>query len=229
MKAPVNERTGVQVGGPLSPARRSEPSAGPSNSTSNKDTSAEANKEKHGPLSARRSWLSRLVSKPNADSGAIADRKVEKAARATEQLAAKSEKLRLNAEQRQMKKPAASSKLVEGEADAQKKRGWVPKLSIPKMKLPSLPRPRMPKFGLPKLRLPSLRLPPPESSAPAESRAHGKPDIRPLPTSKPMPTTNGPAQEAFEGSPRPLSKAERKRLKRIQDDQDYDVEDRRAA
>jgi hypothetical protein len=44
-----------------------------------------------------------------------------------------------------------------------------------------------------------------------------------------MPTTNGPTQEALESGGRPLSKAERKRLKRMQDDQDYDVEDRRAA
>ncbi len=86
----------------------------------------------------------------------------------------------------------------------------------------------MPKIGLPKIKLPSLRLPPPESSAPAEERSASKLDIRPLPTNKPMPTTNGPAQEAIESGGRPLSKAERKRLRRMQGDQDYE-EDRRAA
>ena len=225
----TEQRTGVQVAGPLSQVRRSESSAGASKPTSNKETSGEANKEPAGQLAVKRSWLGRLLSKPNADGKATADRKVDKAVRAAEQLAAKTERLRLKAEQRQMKKPVASGGRVEGEPAAMKKRSWVPKLSIPKMKMPSLPRPRMPKLGLPKLKLPSLRLPPPEPSAPAESRVTGKPDIRPLPASKPISTTHGPAQEAFEGSARPLSKAERKRLRRIQDDQDYDVEDRRAA
>ena len=229
----TEQRTGVQVAGPLAQARRSDPSAGPnagsSKPASNKDARAEANKEPEGQLAAKRSWLSRFISKPNADGKTSADRKADKALRAAEQLAAKTERLRLKAEQRPMKKPVASSNRVEGEPAAIKKRSWVPKLSIPKMNMPSLPRLRMPKLGLPKLKLPSLRLPPPESSAPAESRVTGKPDIRPLSVNKPIPTTNGPAQQAVESSARPLSKAERKRLRRIQDDQDYDVEDRRAA
>ena len=206
----TEQRTGVQVAGPLAQVRRS-------------DSSAE------GQLAAKRSWLSRFISEPSADGKTSADRKANKALRAAEQLASKTERLRLKAEQRPMKKPVASSNRVEGEPDAIEKRSWVPKLSIPKMKMPSLPRLRMPKLGLPKLKLPSLRLPPPESSAPTESRVTGKPDIRPLSVNKPIPTTNGPAQQAVEGSARPLSKAERKRLRRIQDDQDYDVEDRRAA
>ena len=226
----IEQRTGVQTGGPLSQARRSEPtSGGPSAPTSSKQPSIEGNKEQTDRSgTAKRSWLSRLVSKPNTDDSAPEYRKVDKTTRAAEQLAAKNEKLRLKEEQRQAKKTAAAKGALEGEGDA-RKRSWIPKLSMPKMKMPSLPRPKLPKFGIPKLKLPSLRLPPPESTAPTENRVTAKPDIRPLPTTKSLPTTNGPAQESLENNGRPLSKAERKRLKRIHGDQDYDVEDRRAA
>lgn len=230
-----DQRSSSQTAGPLSQSRRSESSnAGSSSvgsgpSPSNKQTSAEASKESAAPV--KRSWLSRLVSKPNSDDDAPEFRKVDKAARAAEQLAAKNEKLRLKEEQRQAKKAAASQRTskADGEAESSTKRSWIPKLSLPKVKIPSLPMPKLPKFGLPKMKLPSLRLPPPESTTASDNRGAAKPDVRPLPTNKPMPTTNGPTQEAIENGGRPLSKAERKRLKRLQDDQDYDVEDRRAA
>jgi len=228
----TEQRTSVQAGGSLSQSRRSEPnSVGPSTGSSAtipfKQSSTDGNKEQAKQPTSKRSWLSRLVSKPNSDDDAPEYRKVDKAARAAEQVATKNEKLRLKEEQRQAKKVTVASS--GSDADEAKKRSWMPKLSIPKMKMPTLPRPKMPKLGLPKLKLPSLRLPPPNSAEPSVNRAMGKPDIRPLPSSKPMPTTNGPTQEALESGGRPLSKAERKRLKRIQDDQDYGVEDRRAA
>ncbi|MDX1930415.1 MAG: hypothetical protein SFV81_28075 [Pirellulaceae bacterium] len=225
------QANGTQANGPLSQARRSETNAG--QTSVSKPFTADSNKEQNEKPAAKRSWLSRFVSKPNADDDAPEFRKVDKATRAAEQLAAKQEKQRLKDEQRQAKKAAAANAKgnAEAEGEGNKKRSWMPKLSIPKMKMkmPALPRPKMPKFGLPKLKLPSLRLPPPESSGEPDERASGKPDVRPLPTSKPLPTTNGPAQEALENGGRPLSKAERKRLRRMQDDQDYEAEDRRAA
>lgn len=234
MQSTGAQATGTQASGPLSQARRAESStANAAQANSRKQPTGDANKEQNEKPAAKRSWLSRFVSKPNTDDDAPEFRKVDKAARAAEQLAAKQEKQRLKEEQKQAKKAAAANAKgnAEAEGDASKKRSWRPKLSIPKlkMKMPALPRPKMPKFGLPKLKLPSLRLPPPESSGQPEEHASGKLDVRPLPTSKPMPTTNGPAQEALENGGRPLSKAERKRLRRMQDDQDYDAEDRRAA
>lgn len=240
------QRTATPAPGPLSQARRSETTAGAVNSnatnsnsgssstantTSNKPSTAAVGKEAK-PASTKSSWLGRFVSKPPSanDDDAPEYRKVDKAARAAEQLAAKNEKLRQKEEQRQAKKAAAASAGEARDGDASKKRSWMPKLSVPKFsmpKMPSIPRPKMPKLALPKLKLPSLRLPPPESTK-TENRP-AKPDIRPLPTSKPLPTTNGPTQESMENGGRPLSKAERKRLKRIQGDQDYDIEDRRAA
>lgn len=221
------QRSSVPAAGPLSQARRAEATAGGINVTpSSKPSSSEPASEqvaKPGKLS----WLSRFARKPNADSDAPEYRKVDKATQAAERLAAKTEKLRLKEEQRQNKKSSDVS--AEGPSDTTKKRSWLPKLSIPKLKMPTLPRPKMPKFGLPKLKLPSLRLPPPDSSKPSENQVASKPDIRPLPSGKAMPTTNGPAQEALESNGRPLSKAERKRLRRMQDDQDYEVRDRRAA
>ena len=228
----TEQKTAAQASaGPLSQARRSESSTAASSPTnSGKQAATDTGKEQNEKPAAKRSWLSRFVSKPNSDDDAPEFRKVDKAARAAEQLSAKNEKLRLKEEQRQAKKTAAANAKVSAEGEAPQKRSWMPKLSIPKMKMkmPSIPRPKMPKLGLPKLKLPSLRLPPPESSSQPEDRA-GKLDVRPLPTGKPMPTTNGPTQEAMESGGRPLSKAERKRLKRMQDDQDYDLEDRRAA
>lgn len=233
----AEQRLAAQAGGPLAQARRSESStAGPLAargtgpiSTASRDSNQQADKTQAAQPAARRSWLSRLVSKPGADDDAPEYRKVEKAARAAEKSAAKNERLRLKEEQRQQRKqPAASVRAAEGSESATQRK-WMPKLSFPKLKIPNLPRPKMPKIGLPKLKLPSLRLPPPESTAQTENRTAGKPDGRPLPAGKPLPSTNGPAQEELESSGRPLSKAERKRLKRQQDDQDYEIEDRRAA
>ncbi len=243
-------RTGVQAGGPLSQSRRAEPSSqasssnatsaiGPKASIPIKQAMPAVKKDQTAQPVAKRTWLSRLVSKPGSDDEAPEYRKVDKATRVAEQLAAKNEKLRLKEEQRQAKTAAAASARAASQGDSSKKRSWMPKLSIPKLKMPTLPRPKMPKIGMPKismpkmgmpkLKLPSLRLPPPDAPSTSENRAPGKSEIRPLPTSKPMPTTNGPTQESMESGGRPLSKAERKRLKRLQDDQDYDVEDRRAA
>ncbi len=242
-------------GGPLSQARRADPSttnsqrtatnASTGNATATSSTvtsSANSNRadgENTDPA-ARPSWLGRLVGRSNKSDDAPEYRKVEKAEKAAQlaadRLAAKNEKMRLAEEKRQNKATMKANNADEN--DGTKRSGWLPKMSMPKVKMPSVPKPKMPKlsmpkFGLPKLKLPSLRLPPPESSSSGDTqdqkKPDKKPDIRPLPTSKPLPSTNGPAQQALENGGRPLSKAERKRLRRMQDDGDYEAEDRRAA
>jgi hypothetical protein len=226
----TDQKAGTQSAGPLAQARRTEPSrAATIPAASTKQSNGDVSNEQSKQPAEKRSWMSRFISKPNLDDDDAPEfRKVDKAARAAEQLAAKNEKIRLKEELRQAKKTSAANAKVSGEGEATQKRSWMPKLSIPKLKMPSIPRPKMPKLRLPKLKLPSLRLPPPESSSTAEDRTAAKPNVRPLPSSKPLPSTNGPAQEGVESGGRPLSKAERKRLRRMQDDQD-DVEDRRAA
>ncbi len=246
---------GTQAGsGPLSQARRAESAVAPKATTVASGAGSGAGKlkaeeEQAASASGKRSWLSRFVSKPSASDDAPEYRKVDKATRIAERQAAKQEQLRVREEARAAKKAAAQQAAEQraaakgaaakgaGDGDG-KRRGWLPKMSMPKMKMPKMSAPKMPKIGLPKIglpkmKLPSLRLPPPESTTPAQGRVEnkgaGKPDVRPLPPNKPLPTTNGPAQQAMESTGRPLSKAERKRLRRMQDDQDYDMEDRRAA
>ncbi len=205
--------------GPLSQTRRTEaaaPSAASRSQSTSAATNASTNKERSAAPqtveqktaeqtaapAARRSWLGRLVSKPNMSVDASEYPNVKKTAKST------------------------------GTDGAAPRRGWMPKLSLPKiLRVPRLKLPKlsMPKMSLPKLKLPSLRLPPPESNSASDSQVEKKPDARSLPASKPLPTTNGPASQAVENGGRPLSKAERKRLKRLQDDDEYEVEDRRAA
>ena len=126
----------------------------------------------------------------------------------------------------QQRKIDKSQAVAGGTAEAgekvAKKGGWLSKFNLPKPKLPSIPRPsmpKMPKFRLPKLKLPSLRLPPPESS-PAESKSDSSQSgLKPVNGAKPLPRTHGPTTLTLDSGGRPLSKAERKRMKRIQDDQ----------
>ena len=233
----TSSQTPSQSSAPRAPVSGAQQTGSMTGSATNSTaTKQKQESEETAAPAARRSWLGRLVSKPKVSDEAPEYRKVEKAAkaaeRAAEKLAAKNEKARLREEQRSK----SSGKGNGSEAgDEKPRRGWLPKMSLPKMKMPSIPRPKlpkmsMPKLGLPKLKLPSLRLPPPDSSTPADGRVDNKQDARSLPASKPLPTTNGPASQALESSGgRPLSKAERKRLKRMQDDDDYEVEDRRAA
>ena len=250
-----SEQSNSASSGPLSQARRMDnaaanttsntaprtTSASPATNASTNSTASKSDDAAKSETTAKRSWFGSLMSKSAKSDDAPEYRKIEKAEkaaqRAAEKLAAKEEKSRLAEERRQSKTAAKST---EAGAEPGAKRGWLPKLPQVKMpKMPSVPKPRMPKLSLPKLslpklKLPSLRLPPPESTGGAdnrttETRSDKKPDIRPLPATKPLPTTNGPAQQAIENGARPLSKAERKRLRRMQDDGDYEAEDRRAA
>ncbi len=178
------------------------------------------------PPAIRRSWLGRLVPAPkNVDESP----EYAKQGRSdtTENKSTPAKTLQQRAAgvvaQRKIEKSPADTGSTAQTDDKAKKRGWLPKLTLPKPKLPSIPRPRlpkMPKFSLPKLKLPSLRLPPPESSDAALNNASLRSDLKPVSGTKPLPGTNGPTASAIDSNGRPLSKAERKRMRKIQDDQD---------
>lgn len=177
----------------------------------------------------KRGWLSSLIRRQR-EVGAPEYEKVDRTQKAEERKAAAEAKRneraadleaknaqRLAARQAAADKKAADRQAYE-ENTGEKKRSWLP--SLPKM--PSIPRPRLPKISLPKLKMPSLRLPPPQAdSSDASTDTSAKP-------TRALPSTNGPtaSQMADEGG-RPLSKAERKKLRRQQYDDDEG--ERRAA
>lgn len=111
--------------------------------------------------------------------------------------------------------------------EGQSKRGW---LRMPKPKLPkmSLPKPKLPKF-----KLPSFRLPPPTDSGNA-STSSNRTQVPNVDASRPLPGTSSQRPNVVhqdqdqdqDDNYRNMSKAERKRLKRMQRD---DEGDRRAA
>ena len=111
--------------------------------------------------------------------------------------------------------------------EGQSKRGW---LRMPKPKLPkiSLPKPKLPKF-----KLPSFRLPPPADSGNA-SASSSRTQVPNVDASRPLPSTSSQRPNVVQQDQdqdqddnyRNMSKAERKRLKRMQRD---DEGDRRAA
>lgn len=101
------------------------------------------------------------------------------------------------------------------------KRKWlkIPKPAIPKL---SLPKPKLPKF-----KLPSFRLPPPSFSAADEDSASDGSQVPATSSSRALPGTSDAGRASSESdASRGLSKAERKRLRRLQRD---DESDRRAA
>jgi hypothetical protein len=114
--------------------------------------------------------------------------------------------------------------------ESQPRRGWIPKLSRTKTPRAKSPATKTPKEGgifskikLPKFKLPSLRLPPPGESddEDSQSRRPSRPvdSNRALPSTQPnSPQTNSPSQLDSEedDNSRPMSKAERKRLRRLQ-------------
>ncbi len=107
------------------------------------------------------------------------------------------------------------------------KRKW---LKLPKPKLPKL---SMPKPKLPKLKLPSFRLPPPNMDANAEAEDNSQSNtsnrVPAINNTRPLPGTSSSSNSnriENDNDTRGLSKAERKRLKRLQRD---DEGDRRAA
>ena len=117
-------------------------------------------------------------------------------------------------------KSAKSTRTADDAAEGSTKRGWLPKPKLPKLSLP--------KAKFPSLKLPSFRLPPPKAGdASANSSRTQVPNID---NSRPLPSTGGPRPNAVDqdqdDNGRNLSKSERKRLKRMQRD---DEGDRRAA
>jgi hypothetical protein len=169
---------------------------------------------------AKSSWMGRLLGKSNRSDEAPEFRKVDKAAN-------DGERARIQSMPLESKKTNAQPE----NEDQSKKRSWIRLPKMPKISMPALPKiglPKMPKLKMPKLKLPSLRLPPPEPMAPtannpssAAAKENEHPVFKPIPSNKPFPTTNGPAQESIDANGgRPLSKAERKKLKRGIDDQE---------
>ncbi len=126
------------------------------------------------------------------------------------------------------KRPDADENEI-GTSDSKPKRRWLPRISRPKLsvpKLPSIPKPKlgglMSRIKLPKLGLPSLRLPPPEeiiSDSPPSSQSR---DFRTVNSARPLPSTsssnaNTDSEVEFDednSDDRPMSRAERKRLRR---------------
>lgn len=75
------------------------------------------------------------------------------------------------------------------------------------------PKFKIPRLKLPKLKLPAFRLPPPTDTGPQGAGSK----IRPVSQSRPLPdTTETDSADSADSSARPLTKAERKRLRRLQ-------------
>ncbi len=127
------------------------------------------------------------------------------------------------------KKTKATSESGHEQDAPAKKRSWLrlPKPSLPKM---SMPKVRMPKARIPKLKLPSFRLPPPNNTGPVE-KSSTTANRTAENGSRPLPSTSGPIPfrpvDDDQDNARNLSKAERKKLKRMQRDDDQG--ERRAA
>ena len=131
------------------------------------------------------------------------------------------------AKQAARQKSRASKANDDSGEEGQSKRSW---LRMPKPKLPkiSLPKPKLPKF-----KLPSFRLPPPTDSGNASSSS-SRTQVPNVDASRPLPSTSNQRPNAVQQDQdqdqddnyRNMSKAERKRLKRMQRD---DEGDRRAA
>jgi hypothetical protein len=123
----------------------------------------------------------------------------------------------------------------EKSAEGQTKRRWIPGFSRtketneqePRTKPSSTSQPAaggiFSKIRMPKFKLPSLRLPPPDESSGQAATSERK--TRPVDTNRPLPNTQsnrqvnsggGQAESVDDDNSRPLSKAERKRLRRMQ-------------
>ena len=114
----------------------------------------------------------------------------------------------------------AAQEEADDDATTETKRKW---LKLPKPKMPKLaiPKPKLPKF-----KLPSFRLPPPTFND-ADDDESGGSQVPAISGSRAVPGTSGPAGASLDSdASRGLSKAERKRLRKLQRD---DESDRRAA
>jgi hypothetical protein len=107
--------------------------------------------------------------------------------------------------------------------DKQPRRGWIPKLGKPKLpsvKIPKIKRPSLAWLKIPSFSLASLRLNPPSQDDDEQPTADKPAELRPVQNSRPLPGTSAPDydddDEAEESAGRPMSKAERKRLRRLQ-------------
>lgn len=167
----------------------------------------------------KRSRLSGWFRKPKDNDDAAEYRKVKAEARQQAR-----EQARLDREARKSeKRNRANTKNEDGEDEP--RRSWVPKLGTPKLPSVKMPKLKRPSFGwLSKLKMPSiglaaLRLNPPSDE---ESEAKGKPaELRPVQSSRPLPGTNSTADDDDydddnDSGGRPMSKAEKKRLRRLQ-------------
>lgn len=136
-------------------------------------------------------------------------------------------------ETKEASRAAKSSRAANDAEQPNSGRRWLPKLARPT--LPKLPRPRLPKVPKPKLgglwsrmKVPSiglsaLRLQPPEDDDRPNSAAAPQ-SMRPVNEQRPLPGTEANYDDGFDdedesdsdGDGRPLSKAERKRMRRLQ-------------
>lgn len=130
-------------------------------------------------------------------------------------------------------KPSANSVRSKQEREApldneddepKQRRKWIPKLPRPNLrrpKLPSLPKPNIRGFisRLKMPKLPSLRLAPPKDEEDGTPEAQPPQELRPVSESRQLPGTTASHDEDYfddDNDERPLSKAERKRLRRNQ-------------
>lgn len=141
-----------------------------------------------------------------------------------EQIAAREAKQAAKQSAKEARQAARQKPAAEDDDESTPKRSW---LRIPKPKLPKL---KMPRPKLPKLKLPSFRLPPPTDNSSDEDGSSNRTRVPNVDTSRPLPGTSNQrtnaADQDLDDNNRNLSKAERKRLKRLQREEDND---RRAA
>jgi hypothetical protein len=170
---------------------------------------------------ARRSWLGRfLPTRRNKEASSERSGVEKSAAKAKPAPKSGATQDASSVEQRKAAKPPSTKSDASAEGDTPvKKRRWLPQVRMPKPRLPKVKRLKLPKFSLPKLKLPSLRLPPPAATG-ADAKGEPSSGLKPVSGGKPLPGTNGPAADSIESNSRSLSKAERKRLKKGQDDQE---------
>ncbi len=173
---------------------------------------------------ARTGWLRRAKDSDDA----IEYRKLQAKEKEEATQARAAEKL----QRKQERKAAKTGGDVESEKPA---RRWLPKLlkllkpKLLKPKLPQIPLPKLkspstswlPKLKLPTFGLSALKLQPPEDTS-AASSSSSQETLRPVTSTRPLPGTARPQDEEEEAefdddeSGRTMSKAERKRLRRQQ-------------
>lgn len=170
---------------------------------------------------AKKSRFGGWLRKPKDDDSADEYRKVISQPTPTETNRPASEN-RPAAEKRHEPRDARPEGGAEGSSKA-KRKSWMPSLRKPK--LPRLPKPNvagmLSKFKLPKFKLPSLRLAPPGEREAEDGRANATQqprEMRAVHANRPMPSTDirSLSEDDDDDDSRPLTKAERKRQRRLQ-------------